>query len=315
MDYPFSKEMLSVVFATGLEYDGWAILERLFHKDGGFWDEKDQRTMRLHPSRYYVRALLFGFQRYFCKWGGEFVPEYDRQFSYCYFTYLQAYRIDLPRCLIGPWHREANHDGYWLPSVSEKEAVASQLRRLLIHVTPWNHDVPDVDAMAAYGLDPQRQTPGSCPAKIKTAVLLSQSYDPVIPALSGNKQGLEDYKADFKPSEDVTSYAAGMLLRALQKGRFSDDEAENGMAFSILGTYLLRNKAEVEAGSLALAVFMLLYLHLYRTHIPSIVRREPYATGWEKVAFDVREEQAAKFRRTLSRFRERVARQAKVARA
>ena len=85
------------------------------------------------------------------------------------------------------------------------------------------------------------------------------------------------------------------------------------MSMNILSLELLRKRYLMDTVTLQYAQFMLLYLHLYRTNIPSFVRVEPYASKWDSIPFDAKESIAAKYRRTLAKFREKAAKLAEEA--
>ncbi len=288
--------------SIALEYNGYAIKTVLFPKEEcmACCDAAAEKTLRLNRNRYFLRSSLFGFQRYFGKWGGERVPDWHRQYSVYYFVFLQSYRVHLPRCV--QVFRFSDH-----PIVPDnvREKIAAKIRNLFIQSLPDRTPVENIPEMAKHGFDGHYVANLSLPEKDREPFVLALSYDARLIADGGSDVEIGPNHGSAPPEERTLRFATETMQTALGKSEYSLDESENGMVFNLLAVELLRKRYLMDSVTLQYAHFMLLYLHLYRTHIPSFVRVEPHATRWESIPFETKETIAAKYRRILAEFREK----------
>ena len=290
------------IASVALEYNGYAIKTVLFPKEEcmACCDAAAEKTFRLNRNRYFLRSSLFGFQRYFGKWGGEWVPEWHRQYSIYYFVFLQSYRVHLPRC--AQVFRFSDH-----PIVPDnvREKVAAKIRNLFIQSLPDRTPVENIPGMAKNGFDKHYVENLLLPEKDREPFVLALSYDARLIADGGSDVEIGLNRGVDPPDERTLRFVIETMQTALEKSEYSLDESENGMVFNLLAVELLRKPCLMDSVTLQYAHFMLLYLHLYRTRIPSFVRIEPHATRWESIPFETKETIAAKYRRILAEFREK----------
>ena len=296
--------------SIALEYDGYAIKTILFPKEKymACCDAAAEKTFRLNQNRYYLRSSLFGYQRYFGKWGGERVPEWDRQYSIYYFVFLQSYRVRLPRC-VQELHAFRN------PIVPDaiKEKVASDIRNRFLQSFSVDNDEEDISSIVRCGFDKDHIGNLSMPETECEPFHLALAYNARLIADGGAGVEISCYHGRTDQPwyyEKALQFASDELRTVFEKAEYSLDESENGMCFNLLAIDLLRNQHLMETINRKYAHFMFLYLHLYRTHIPSFVRVEPHASRWESIPFDKKESLAAKYRRFLAIHREKASKRA-----
>ncbi len=287
-----------------LEYDGYAIKSFMFPNEEcmACCDKAAEKTFRLNRNRYFLRSQLFGFQRWFGKWGGEQVPEWDRSYSIYYFVLLQSYRVHLPRCL------QVNH--YWTnPIVPDdiREKIAASIRNKFLQSLPDCEEVDNIPSMVQCGFDKNYVTSQTLPKSNGEPFILALSYNARLIADGGSGVELSCYYESDQPChlEKSKRFASEKMRNIFGRAEYSFDESENGMCMNLLAVELLRKRYLMDSTTIQYAHFMLLYLHLYRTNIPTFVRIEPYASKWDSIPFKTKESIAAKFRKTLAKFRER----------
>jgi hypothetical protein len=99
---------------------------------------------------------------------------------------------------------------------------------------------------------------------------------------------------------DISSFSQKML----ESRQFQEHQPDNFAAFFLLQRFLGKWGGEsLPVTSNEHVLFRLLFLHLYREEVPEEFRIESYYEEWERDFAPIREELAAKIRRTLQRIR------------
>lgn len=307
MSYRCPKELSQYLTDIPLEYNGYAIKKFLFPKEEGdtCCDLEAHKTFRLHPNRYFLRSELFGLQRYLGKWGGDMLPEYDRAYSLFYFVFLQAYKVVLPSPLKGHWHGE--------PPITDadRERAASLVRTLFLQSVPSPDEPADVHEIVEYGLAEDAQVPTINKSLEMLPHLLAQAYNS--PFIAYGCAGVElacYYGEGGWYRETAKAFAERGLRLFLARGECARDDTENGLTMNLLSRAILRKPDIVKQDPVLDAAFKLMYLHLYRTRLPTGVQVEPWSSHWAAVPFETKEKMAAKFRKQLALLREKASKSA-----
>ncbi len=292
-----------IIDSVALEYDGYRIRDYFYpeQKNGACEDERFEYDFRLHEDRYFLRSELFGFQRYFAKWGGEMVQEWDRQYSQYYFVYLQSYRTMLPSLMMGGWSKSYYKDA------KKRECSAADLRLALSRLgeddlRTWSSGV--LESMLKCGFDK------TCGARIPLKVAKRPE---VVLANACNADLLLRLTNSALPSSAELSHlntvpAIAAFEKYCTQGYVDLDDNVNRLVFKMLQWYLSAHPDKANFQFRSYILFSLMYLHLYRTAFSRFAGLPDKLKDWQSIPFSTREARAAQFRRHLSETRENAAR-------
>lgn len=292
-----------IIDSVALEYDGYRIRDYFYPEQeySVCSDERFTQDFRLHEDRYFLRSELFGFQRYFGKWGGEMIEEWDRQYSQYYFVYLQSYRVALPSLMMGGWSTS------YCKYARKRECAAADLRLAFsklgeddLHT--WRSGV--LESSLKSGFDK------ACGARIP---LMVAKRPEVVLANSCNADLLLRLtNLEFSSNAELTSLDTAPAMNAFEKycsqGYVDLDDNVNRLVFKMLQWYLFAHPDKANFQYRSFILFALMYLHLYRTAFSRFAGLPENLKEWQRIPFSVREARAADFRRHLSEARENAAR-------
>jgi len=307
--WKLDQQTREIIDAVALEYKGYAIKKYLFKKEKMSVcmesdDEHPWADFKLNPDRYFLRSQLFGYQRYFGKWGGERVPEYDRDYSHWYFTYLQCYRAKLPSLF------ELKDDGPWVKFAVKREEAAADLRKnfaLLGKDDLKELSIADLEeAMRGdftlsceRGLEPYIQNRAMVMlANACNHELVLRLMDPEHLDETGNAEGDVSFeKVDFKRIREAFS-------QYVNRGIVDEDDNINRVIYKMLQWFLTTHPGHASYTNRSYILYGLMYLHLYRTEFSCFGGIQDRVKKWRKESFDLKEHWASQFRKHLSILRE-----------
>lgn len=292
-----------IIDSVALEYDGYRIRNYLYSKQKSSvcLDERFRNDFRLHEDRYFLRSELFGLQRYFGKWGGEMVEEWDRQYSQYYFVYLQSYRAMIPSLMTASWSRTFSK------GAQKRECAAADLRLAFSKLgeddlRTWSSGT--LESELKYGFDKV------CGARIPLKVA---NRPEVVLANSCNADLLLRLtNSEFSPDTELSCLNTAPAMTAFEKycshGYVDLDDNINRLVFKMLQWYFSAHPDKANFQYRSYILFALMYLHLYRTAFSRFAGLPENLKEWQGIPLSVREARAADFRRHLSEARENAAR-------
>ena len=179
-----------------LEYDGYAIRDIMFPNEEcmACCDRAAEKTFRLNKNRYFLRSQLFGFQRWFGKWGGERTPQWDRSYSIYYFVLLQSYRVRLPYCL--------QMNRHWSnPIVPDetRERIAAEVRNKFLKSLPECAEVDNIQEMVKCGFDKSYAANQTIPTSGGEPFILARAYNARLIADGGSGVEISCYYGSDDP--------------------------------------------------------------------------------------------------------------------
>ena len=292
-----------IIDSVALEYDGYRIRNYFYPKQKGSAcvEEEFEHDFRLHEDRYFLRSELFGFQRYFGKWAGEMVQEWDRQYSQYYFVYLQSYRAILPSLMTGSWKNS------YCREAPKRECAAADLRLALSRLGTddlrnWSSGV--LESTLKTDFDKACETRIPAMAAKKPEVMLANTCNANLLLRLTNSE----FSPDAELSELNTAPAMAAFRKYCNQGYVDVDDNVNRLVFKMLQWYFSAHPDNADFKYRSYILFSLMYLHLYRTSFSRFAGLPYKLKDWQRVPFSVREKRAAHFRRHLSAMREDAAR-------
>lgn len=299
-----NHETREIIDCVALEYDGYAIKKFIFtkSKDGSSCcDEiKDGWTdFTLHRDRYFLRSELFGFQRYFGKWGGERTPEWDREYSFWYFVYLQSYRVVLPSL----FREQCPED--WTRKAAKREEAAADLRRSFSLL--GKDDLVDLsmeeleEAMRTdFTAACERGLEGTYIANRPTVLLANAcDHERVLRLMDRESWSLDKTLAQLDLKAIVEAF--GLYVN---RGVVHEDDNVNRVIYKMLQWFVTKQSGPVNYVTRSHILYGLMYLHLYRTEFPRFAGIPERVAKWNREHFHFKEFWASRVRESLSTLRE-----------
>ncbi len=303
------KDIYWAVGEYALLFDGYCAVEVVPYGDvirKRFFDDFKQ-YFYIPKDKLLIRTQLFMLQRYFAKWGGEQVPDYDREYSLYYLLYLEVYR----HVFDSVFESDFNFHSYLPKDINETilENLAGAIRR---HFSGKKR--PTLNSID-YILDNcfSNVTCGFPEDKkllSRPEVILAASINPILVTnllLRHSSEATSNIKSDLSDErrEDAVYSFGKELTSMLRDLKLSQNDIKNHLFLFILQVWLSRHLSCVDTLSPEYILLMFLYLHLYRTEIPEYMGREPFFSQWKNLAKSCKEDTAELFRKKLCLLREK----------
>ena len=308
-----TEELKSAYWGVGhfaLEADGYRIDKIVFPnkpKGESCWDQvfRDfDKYLYIGRDQLLLRAALFALQRFFGKWGGEQTPESHRDFSLYYLLYLATYRYELPAPFKGHFFKDDDYT-----TIEEREQLASVVRRQFM--SGYRSPIASFEAEArAFLTANHTKIISKLDTKYRNRpeIILAMSIN--IPRLAASLYmpdstyilpgGIKNVKEHL----DIVYKIEKHMYNLCSTRMISADDHINALAFFFLETRLIRNPNLVSDGSVEYSMLMFLYLELYRKELLSCFTVEPFASQWQALPKNAKEDTAELFRKRLSLARE-----------
>ena len=295
----------TIIDAVALEYDGYAIKRYLFPKKGDMAccmdgvEGNQWPNYELNRDRYFLRSQLFAYQRYFGKWGGERVPEYDLEYSKWYFIYLQCYRVKLPTLF-------KMHEESWTRNAERREEAAADLRKCFADLGKNDLDglpedefkaalLGDFTAACERGLNQwvlQRPTvmlANACNDDMILRLLDKWEHDPLD----------ERPRSKLNPEKAIDAFK-----QYTSRGIVHEDDNINRLIYKMLQWFLTTHPGHANYTTRSHILYALMYLHLYRTEFSRFAGIPDRVKAWSEDDWEFKEHWASQFRKHLSVLRE-----------
>lgn len=289
-----------VASALALRYDGYAILQQILEKrktHDKTWGEKKIEALFFDIDEWAQRWHLFAYQRAFGKWSYLYGAPIREECAFRLLA-LHLYRETVP-----PYFRFVSDNCYFEIPEEILEDAASNIRKEFVPLNSASKESYDsIESSIKYWLD--YKTNAFDELMKRPEILLAFSCNRLLLA--------ENMHTEYPDQNWGIMNANNWMSSAYHDLRFQIDDCANWVTMQNIECFLLRRSETLATyKTREHALFMLLYLHLYRQPIPCWARQEPFATQWEKMPKQTKTQIAQRFRRKLSEIYEANASKAK----
>ena len=293
-----------------LLFDGYCAADVASYDDATrkrFFDDFKQ-YFYIPNDKLFLRTMLFMLQRYFGKWGGEQVPEYDRDYSLYYLLYLEVYRYKFNSVFTSDF--VSRFYEYLPKDINETilENLAGAIRRQFSGEKRPTLDSIDY-VLNNYFSDTTCGFPEDKKLLSRPEVILAASINPILATNlllrhSSKATSMIKSGSSCEHREDAAYSFRKELRSMLRNLKLSQNDIKNHLFLFILQAWLSRHQSCIDTLSPEYILLMFLYLHLYRTEIPKYMGREPFFSQWTNLAKSRKEDTAELFRKKLCLLRE-----------